>query len=252
MRRHGNWRKNKPDFMSNFEARLRVETVEWVNAGLVSEGQRAALLERHPVAAQSGRFVAILSIIGGSLLLAGVALLISANWEGLSDGLKIGGLLLLLIAAYVGGYWAKVKPGRYAKTGDALFMVGAGLFMGGIALVSQIYHLNSRPPTGVLVWWLGIVAVPWLVESKGAQAVSLLAWLTWLGMEFVQLESWLRLVESARAADNGITLTAMMTVIGLGVWLGGLALAGRRYAGFAGLHEKWGALIVCAGLYALP
>ena len=38
---------------------------------------------------------------------------------------------------------------------------GAWAFLLGIALVSQIFHLNSRLPNGVLLWWLGIVAVPW-------------------------------------------------------------------------------------------
>lgn len=237
--------------MKTFEERLRIESSEWVGDGLLTEAQRASLLARYSESAGGGRFVAILALIGGGLFLAGICLLISANWQDISDWVKLGGLIALLVGAYVTGWRLKIAPGGYSKTGDAFFMLGAGLFMAGIALVSQIFHLNSRPATGVFVWWLGIVAVPWLVRSKGAQAVSLLAFLVWLGMEFSMRGSWLSLMPGGQYSEDGIRLVAIMTVLGLAVWLAGLALRDTRHDTFASLHEKWGALIVCVGLYLL-
>lgn len=237
--------------MKTFEERLSQESAEWVGEGLVTAAQRTALLERHPATGGGGRFVAILGAVGGGLLLAGVCLLISANWQELGDWVKIGALVVLLAGSYVAGWRLKIAPGRYPRTGDAFFMLAAGLFMAGIALVSQVFHLNSRPATGVFTWWLGIVAVPWLVRSKGAQAVSLLAFLVWLGMEFTTRGSWLTLTPGDRYAEDGIRLVAMMSVLGAVVWLFGLALRGTRHDGFASLHEKWGALLFCSGLYVL-
>ncbi len=237
--------------MKTFEERLRAESADWVGEGLLSGEQRAALLARHPAGAGSGRFVAILAAVGGGLLLAGVCLLISSNWREIGDWVKIGGLVVLLVGAYATGWRCKVSPGLYPKTGDAFFMLGAGLFMAGIALVSQIYHINSRPATGVLAWWLGIAAVPWLVRSKGAQAVSLLAFLTWLGMEFALRDSWLSLLPEGYYSESGMRFVAIMTPLGLAVWFAGFALRGGRHEAFASLHEKWGAVIVCAGLYLL-
>ncbi len=237
--------------MKSFEERLGAESVQWVREGLISAEQRGALLARHPETAAGGRFAAILGMVGGGLLLAGVCLLIGANWQDIGDWVKIGGLVVLLVGAYAAGWKLKVSPGRYEKTGDAFFMVGAGLFMAGIALVSQIFHLNARPPSGVLVWWLGIVAVPWLVRAKGAQVVSLFAFLTWMVMEFNLRGGWLELRPDTRFFDDEMRLFAIMTALGLAVWLAGLALRGTRHDDFAGLHEKWGALIVCSGLYSL-
>lgn len=237
--------------MKSFEERLRSESLDWVGEGLLSETQRTALVARHPVATGGGRFVAILASVGGGLLLAGVCLLISSNWQDIGDWVKISGLCALLAGAYAAGWKLKVAPGLYPKTGDAFFMLGAGLFMAGIALVSQIYHLNSRPATGVLAWWLGICAVPWLVRSKGAQAMSLVAFLSWLGMEFAMRGSWLSLLPEGYYSESGIRFVAIMTVLGLAVWLAGLAMRGTRHEAFASLHEKWGAVIVCAGLYLL-
>lgn len=237
--------------MKSFEERLGVESVQWVREGLITAEQRGSLLARHPETAAGGRFAAILGTIGGGLLLAGVCLLIGTNWQDIGDWVKIGGLVALLVGAYVAGWKLKVSPGRYEKTGEAFFMIGAGLFMAGIALVSQIFHLNARPPSGVLVWWLGIVAVPWLVRAKGAQVVSLFAFLTWMVMEFNLRGGWLELRPDTRFFDDEMRFFAIMTALGLAVWLAGLALRGTRHDDFAGLHEKWGALIVCSGLYSL-
>lgn len=241
--------------MSSFEQQLRKESAAWVESGIVDAGQRERLLARHPESesAGGGRFVAILGVVGGALLLSGVGLLIGANWQDIGDWVKIGGLVALLVAAYAGGWWAKISPGRYPRTGDAFFMLGAGLFMAGIALVSQIFHLNSRPASGVFLWWLGIVAVPWLVRSKGAQFVSLVAGLTWIGMEMGTQGSWLEIYSRSHASYGGgeLPFVGVFAVLGLAVWLAGLALRRTRHDAFAGLHEDWGALIFCLSLYIL-
>jgi uncharacterized membrane protein len=183
--------------------------------------------------------------------LAGICLLISANWQAIADWIKFAGLIGLLVGSYIVGWRLKLAPGHYPKTGDAFFALGAGLFLAGIALVSQVFHLNARPASGVFVWWIGIVAVPWLVKSKGAQAISLLAVLVWLGMEFSMQGSWLSLMPGGQYSENGIRLVAIMTVLGLALWLAGLALRGTRHETFASIHEKCGALLACAGLYLL-
>jgi uncharacterized membrane protein len=242
--------------MKSFEECLHTESLDWVGEGLITHEQRVALLERHPMGSGGGRFVTILGAVGGGLLLAGICLLVSSNWRDIDDWLKIGGILALLIGTHAAGWRLKISPGRYPRTGDAFFALGAGLFMVGIALVGQIFHLNFRPATGVLIWWVGIAVVPWLVKSKGAQAVSLLAFFTWIGMEFVTRGSWLSLMPEGAYVDvvytDGVMrLVAIMTGLGLAVWLGGLALHNTRQEIFASLHEKWGALLVCAGLYIL-
>lgn len=260
----------------SFENRLRQESTGWVAEGIITGTQREALLARHPATADvpadaphatapataetaaeshrsNNRFVAILGMIGGALLLTGICLVISSNWQAIGDWTKIGGLIALLIGSYAAGWRLGIAPGNFPRTGDACFMLGAGLLLAGIALVSQIFHLNSRPPNGVLVWWIGIAAVPWLVRSVGAQFLSLAAGLLWLGMEMAQPDSWLSAVtEHFRYYDEQLffVFAAVYLLLGLTIWLAGIALRGSRRADFSGMHEKWGALLVCAGLYA--
>src|SRR5688572_26037334 len=150
------------------EEKLREWTDAWVADGLVTAAQREALLARHPVpAGGSHRFLAILAMLGGTMLLVGVSLIIKSNWDQIGDWVKIGGLVALLGGSYVVGYRLKIAPGRYPRTGDACLMAGAVLFLLGIALVSQIFHIDSRPANGVLLWWAGIVALPWLLHARG-------------------------------------------------------------------------------------
>ena len=225
----------------------------WVADGLVTAAQRDAIVARHPApGGGANRFLAILAGIGGSLLVVGVSLIIKSNWEQLGDWIKIAGLLALLVGSYVLGWRLKISPGHYPRTGDACLMVGAVLFLLGIALVSQIFHLNSRPANGVLLWWAGIMVLPWLTRARGMQLVSLTAGLTWLGMELAARDSWLQLGAQGQDWDYaGYRFAAAGVLVGLALAFFGLGLRGGRHDYFSGLHEKVGWLVVCWSLYAL-
>jgi uncharacterized membrane protein len=241
--------------MKDFAESLRRESADWVGRGIVSAEQRDRVLELYPADADHpSRFLTVLSSVGGALLALGVILVIASNWEDIGDWVKIGGLLVLLLAAYGAGWALKVRPGGYPRIGESLLMVGSILFMAGIALVSQIFHLDGRLATALLIWWLGIVLVPLLTGSRGAQLVSLVAFLSWLGTELYTADSPLRIVAILDNLDNDhawITGFAYASGVGLALFLLGLGLRQSRFDLFAGMHEKWGLLVLHAGLYVL-
>ena len=47
---------------------------------------------------------------------------------------------------------------HHIETGEALHLLGSGLFLGNIALLGQIYHLPGDPPDAILLWLIGIAA----------------------------------------------------------------------------------------------
>jgi uncharacterized membrane protein len=235
--------------MKPFEEALESASADWVNDGVISDAQRLAILARHPLSegsAGGSRFVAILATIGGLLLAVGISLLVKANWETLGDWVKIGGLVALMAAAYGACWHLKTPKGGYPTVGDAFLMVGALLFLAGIALVSQIFHLNARPATGVMIWWMGVVFLPWLMRAKGAQFVSMTAFLVWIGLEMGTADSWI-----AVDSRDGTTILAVYFFLGLAIWFSGVALRGTRRAIFAGLHEMWGFTVLGGALYWL-
>lgn len=236
------------------EEKLVGWSAEWVRDGLLDRTQRDAILARHPVPTGGGanRFLAMLAGIGGTLFVVGVSLVIKSNWEQISDWVKIIGLVGLLTGSYWLGWRLKIAPGRYPRTGDACLMVAAVLFLLGIALVSQIYHIDSRPANGVLLWWAGIFLLPWLTRAKGMQVVSVGAGLTWLLIELHARDSWLRLTASdSRWTNTEYHVAAVGVLVGILLVCLGLSLRPSRHQYFAGLHEKIGLLIACGSLYIL-
>lgn len=233
--------------MSMFAKRLRGEMSRWVEAGVITAEQQTSIAALYPAEAESRRVVTLFATLGTSILAVGLFLIISSNWNGIHDWVKIGALVVLLAGVYAGGWWLRIEPGRWPRIGDAVLMLGCLLFMGGIALVSQTFNLNARPPTGVLVWWLGIIAVPWLTRAKGAQFISMAAGLIWLTMELAYSGGWLELVDSHR--DSIAEWSGAGCLVGTALLTGGLALRRTSFATFSSLHEMMGLIVLQTSLY---
>lgn len=238
--------------MKSFEERLEIESSGWVTDGLIDEAQRGRLLARHPVRTGGARrFLAALALIGGVLVVVGISLVIKSNWEDIGDWVKIVGLLTLLAGTAVAGWRLKVAPGHHPRSGEVCLMASSILFLLGIVLVSQIYHLDRRPADGVLMWWIGIVALPWIARAEGAQLVSVVAGLTWFGMELGASDSWLRLADDLNAPPAGFLFAAAGILVGAGLFKFGRGLRGGAREGMAALHEILGLVLMNGALYAL-
>lgn len=212
-------------------------------AGLITAEQRQNIIAHYDLKEEGGRFLAIVSMIGAVLITAGIVLLISANWNEIPRSVKIAAGVALMLGAHAAGWWLRAGRGDYRKTGEALHVIGAGLFLGNIALLGQIYHLVSRPPNAILLWWAGIAALPWILRSKALHILSLLAFGLWFGLE-VNERGWLFFGND----ENQILLYALLGLIYLGA---GYVLRGTRYAEFAGPTEKLGLLGLLCFTYPL-
>ncbi|HET7876038.1 MAG TPA: DUF2157 domain-containing protein [Methylomirabilota bacterium] len=174
-----------------FAARLAREVREWVSDGLVSPEQAERLLARYPDApGWYARPTALFALIGGGLIAAGIALVVAHNWEEIHRWVKLGGLILLMLAAHGSGLGLRERGHPWAASG--CFLIGGSLLLVGIALVGQIYNLSGRPADAVLLWWVLLLPVGLALPSAalaGVAYVGLAAWfltalwdpLTWLG-----------------------------------------------------------------------
>ena len=210
-------------------------------AGLITEEQHQRIVAHFGLKEEGSRFLAIISTVGAVLVAAGVILLISANWEEIPKFLKIAVGLALLLGAHAGGYYLREVRKDYLKTAEALHLTGSVLFLANIALVGQIYHLSSRPPNAILLWWAGFAALPWLLRSKAQFVLLLLAFGVWFGMETAERDSFLHVRETAEVA--------LFSVLGLLYFGAGGWLRRTPFASFAGAGEKLGLLLFHAFLY---
>ncbi|MBI2158075.1 MAG: DUF2157 domain-containing protein, partial [Candidatus Rokubacteria bacterium] len=126
-----------------FGSRLRVEAERWVRDGLLTSAQAERIVARHPASpAWFTRPIAIFSILGGALIAAAIALFVAHNWHEIPRGAKLGGVIVLLLAAHLSGLALRARG--YPKAGDGVLVVGGSLLMVGIALIGQIYNLSGR------------------------------------------------------------------------------------------------------------
>ncbi len=217
-------------------------------AGLITDEQRQKIIEHFNLKEDGGNnFLAIVSIIGAVLITAGIALLISAHWNEIPRGVKITTGILLMLGFHAGGWWmstlhsspateeGREVHGKYRKTGEALHLIGSGLFLANIALIGQIYNIVSRPPNAFLLWWIGIAALPWLLRSKAQHVLLLLAFGIWFGLEVNERSGWIYCGDDERQ----ILLYSLLGLVYLGA---GWVLRRSAFADFAGVTEKLGLL----------
>ena len=151
-------------------ATMKRETVSGAVRQLVDDGlvasERAAQVDARlqelliPAnAADAGRDAAsriakIVAWLGGLLIGAGILTIIGLNWDGLDKWTKLALVFFGLIGLHAAGWRLQVEPGRHPGVGLALTGAAMVTFGGAIALVAQIYHLESHWPNAWLAWWL--------------------------------------------------------------------------------------------------
>src|SRR5690349_4049128 len=206
-------------------------------AGLISTEQQRQIVEHFKLKEEPSKALTIFSFVGAVLVVCGIILLIGAHWDQIPRAIKITVGVALMLGAHGAGWYLREIQGIYKKTGEALHLIGSGLFLGNIALIAQIYHLSSRPPNAFLLWWVGIAALPWLLRSKAHHILFLLAFGFWFGMEINDRGSVIFF------GDNEYQLL-LYVALGL-VYLGaGYCLRRTAFAEFAGPTEKLGLLAV--------
>lgn len=216
--------------------------------GLISPEQADAVVAHFKLSPRAPRNYLLItfSVLGGLLVLAGVVLLVSANWELTPPFVKqLSGAALMLACWGAGLRFMLRAENPRPFFGEALCFVGAGMWLANIALYGQIYQISARPSYMVGVWFLGIFLFPQLVRLRGVFAMSLLAAWIWLCC---------LLEENSRLTDDFYFyfLAFFALVSALGIFLGGLNEKAReRVRGYGpiALWTAFPALILLAQFF---
>lgn len=222
-----------------FASRLAAEIPGWVRDGLVSAEQGARLLVRYPIkAGWLSRPAALFALIGGGLVAAGLALVVSHNWPDIHRWVKLGGLVALMLGAHAGAL--RLRDRGYPRLAEGLFVVGGSLLMIGIALIGQIYNLAGQTADAVLLWWVLLLPVGYVLPSPALGALG------WGGAA-----AWL--VASLEDPATALGAAAYRAPI---VWPVAIVAAGIIYLALGVLHgdgeyRRLRQLLEQAGLLAL-
>lgn len=168
---------------SKFIRRLQKELPVWAEHGWVRPEHQQDILAY--AATQSGggtsHLTLALGVMGAILLGSGVITFFAANWGAMTKLAKLAVLFGGMWAAYAGSGLLMARGSQ--MVGHAVLLLAVILFGANIALVAQIYHIDSHYPDGVLTWSLGALLAGWLMSSQPALAAGLLLGILWTGME---------------------------------------------------------------------
>jgi uncharacterized membrane protein len=167
--------------MWGYKKRLTRDVSRWREAGWLTAEAESRIVEE---LARSGREVGLASALGilASILLSfAVVSFVAAHWQEMPRGARLALIFALISAGYAAaGYLASRGA---AKMADAGILFSCAVFGAGIALISQMYHIDGHPPDGVLLWGLGSFLAGAALRSNPALALSLVLFALWTAME---------------------------------------------------------------------
>jgi len=161
----------------NYKKRLKDDLESWVEKGWVSSAGAASILKDQEEDDGRSRLPMALAGIGVICVALAVLAFIAANWDAIPKTAKLIGIALLVAASHGLAAYMSVK----GRKGIADLATGFAtlVFVGGIALVGQIFHLPSDWAGGAFLVCLGGLAAAWLSGSKTSLAVAAAAAITW-------------------------------------------------------------------------
>ena len=140
---------------------LASKTTAWVEKQIITPEQRDNILSFEK-SKSNNTFWKTAFIIAGLLIGLGICLLIAANWDNLSNTVKlIGDFAILGIFSYFTYYfWTKEKRGL-----TELFILLSFLMIGGsIGLIGQVFHLSGGWQSFAITW--ALLSLPFILISR--------------------------------------------------------------------------------------
>jgi uncharacterized membrane protein len=161
----------------SYRKRLKDDLEHWVAKGWVSSGGAAAILQDQDRDDGRSRLPMALAGIGMVCVALAVMAFVAANWGAIPKPVKLAGIALLVASSHALAAYAASK----ARKGIADLATGFAtlVFVGGMALVGQIFHLPADWAGGALLVCLGGLAAAWLTGSRASLLVAAAAAIAW-------------------------------------------------------------------------
>ena len=169
-----------------FAERMRREIHDWRSEGLITSEMALILSLRYPEGEVDRRLFNLsrlsgaIAILGAILVGVGIISVLAANWQHISDVVKIGLMVVVTSSAYAMGGFLAFREG-YTRTGIALILLGAILYGASIHLIAQAFNIEVNHPVLVPAWFLGVAPLAYITRSRAVLAFSLILLLASLG-----------------------------------------------------------------------
>ena len=143
----------------------RTDIERILGEGLITPAQHDAIIERfHLEENKSHKWLAVsLSSLAGLLVLGGIIMLVSANWEFIPPMVKMGtGIALMVLFWVLHICFAEKRP----AAAETFSLLGGGMWLANIALYAQIFNLQNPFAEGCALFLAGIILLPLLTRQR--------------------------------------------------------------------------------------
>jgi uncharacterized membrane protein len=129
----------------------------WLSSDVINKEQAKYMIDdvMNVTSEKSGhKFISAVIYIGATALSMGALLLIASNWSGFSKSFKLILALILPIVPITFAYWQLIVKDKESVLGRAASILGMALVGGSLALIGQIYNLESNMVNFLWTWAL--------------------------------------------------------------------------------------------------
>ena len=171
---------------------LEGEIGVWRAMGLVDEDRARTLLglyeSRESFAArQQTKGLVTMLALAAMLVGLGVLLLIGYNWEKMPAPLKITAIFGALIGAHAAAFGLRFQLG-WRRVSEVVFFLGCLFYGAAIALLAQIFHIESSNYDAIWWWAIGVLPFALLLDTILLHLLFAGLLALWLGFEVFSLE----------------------------------------------------------------
>lgn len=114
---------------------------------------------------------------GGFAIILGIILVISSNWDKISDFTKISAFTALLIGFHISAYLLRIKNPKISRI---IYFIIAGYVLAGIGLIAQIYNLNSKNGEAFLMWFFMIIPMALILRNSRIGSMAMIGFYIWV------------------------------------------------------------------------
>jgi len=185
-----------------YKKRLKDDLEVWVGKGWVSSEGATAILKEQDRDDGRSRLPMALAGIGMVCVALAVLAFIAANWDVIPKSVRLAGIAVLV----AGSHWLAALAAAKGRKGISDLATGFAtlVFVGGMALVGQLFHLPSDWTGGAFLVMLGGLAAAWLTGSRTSLVVAAIAAIVW--------QATLSDLRAPGLTENLISLAALMAV----------------------------------------
>lgn len=160
-----------------YKSRLKQDLEVWVGQGWVSPDGAAQILKSQEEQDGGSKLPMAIASIGVLCLALALAAFIAANWGAIPKTLKLTSIAVGILLSNAVAAWASSR-GR-EMVSDLATGFATLVFVGGLSLVGQIFHLPTDWAGGALLITFGALAAAWATASRSSLLIAIVAAATW-------------------------------------------------------------------------